>query len=1009
MDFIHFIILLFMMALNIASYNSRGLGAGRMDYIKKLSMSHDLIFIQEHWQLEENLNIFHKEIPSLTCHGISAMDSSQLLTGRPHGGCAILWNSSLAGKIDKINTSSHRICAVTYTTKDTKVLFVSVYMPTDTENDKSNVNIYNEVLAETSALLIETGCDRTIFGGDYNTDFARLASLHTPRLCEFMRNESIIEPSSEIDYTYFKDMDDGHKIRSWLDHFFVSDNMKNDVLSYGVLHHGDNLSDHCAIYLSIDLSVEHISSTETTQSGNRDQWDKATSDQIRKYEDKVSSLLDKVHIPLEAINCPDRHCKDHKKHVDAFMNGIFDAVQSASKCSIPQSKSGGSKPVPGWNDHVRALRDESLFWHEIWHQCGEPHVGVVAQLHRSTRAKYHQIQKDIANQKKDISASKMADSLLSNKSRDLWTEVKKINNSTKSVPSQVDGKSTDSDIASVFAENYEQVYNSVSYDSQEMHNLQSTIESKIHSECCKGTCGCNHSVSTERVVEAVKLLKRGKSDGILYTDHLINGGLKLHTFISLLFTAMTRHGYCPPTLLASTIIPIPKNMRKSLNDSGNYRGIALNSPFSKLFEMTILCAHRDILSTSDLQFGYKKKLSTVSCTFVADEVIEHYLNGGANVHVMLLDASKAFDCVNYITLFNQLIDKGLCPTVIRIVLALHMFQSVCVRWNSEVSESFSVTNGVKQGGILSPVLFSVYTDSLLEELKKSGVGCHLYYTFAGALAYADDIILLCPTKSSLLHMLKIASDCAEKLSLKFNASKSQYIIFSNRNDNRNNSNNFIIFSGTKVESIDKGLHLGNIISMNSRVDSVRSAIHDLYHRTNVLLSRFSYCTPDTRYKLFKSYCVIAYGCPLWDHSHSIVNEFYTAWRKCVRRVWGLSNMTHCALLPGICMDRSIEHQMLSRSINFIKNSYSSENLLVKNAILCAMKGSNSAVSRTIAVICDKFNVNRINIANGSFYIPYINWSTSVTGAIRDFSQSVHAARGPDRQILNEILVHLCTF
>ena len=57
---------------------------------------------------------------------------------------------------------------------------------------------------------------------------------------------------------------------------------------------------------------------------------------------------------------------------------------------------------------------------------------------------------------------------------------------------------------------------------------------------------------------------------------------------------------------------------------------------------------------------------------------------------------------------------------------------------------FHVSNGVRQGGVLSPMLFAVYIDSLLEMLEASGVGCYSGGCFVGAVCYADDIVLLAP-------------------------------------------------------------------------------------------------------------------------------------------------------------------------------------------------------------------------------------------------------------------------
>ena len=67
----------------------------------------------------------------------------------------------------------------------------------------------------------------------------------------------------------------------------------------------------------------------------------------------------------------------------------------------------------------------------------------------------------------------------------------------------------------------------------------------------------------------------------------------------------------------------------------------------------------------------------------------------------MLDASKAFDRVNLLTLFNKLYHKGLCPFYLRLLMILYKEQKMRVRWNTTVGEIFTVSNGVKQGGVLS--------------------------------------------------------------------------------------------------------------------------------------------------------------------------------------------------------------------------------------------------------------------------------------------------------------------
>ena len=62
-----------------------------------------------------------------------------------------------------------------------------------------------------------------------------------------------------------------------------------------------------------------------------------------------------------------------------------------------------------------------------------------------------------------------------------------------------------------------------------------------------------------------------------------------------------------------------------------------------------------------------------------------------------------------------------------------------------VTDSVNMSNGVKQGSVLSPIIFTFYLDELLLRLRESRMGCHIGNVFCGAISYADDIILLAPS------------------------------------------------------------------------------------------------------------------------------------------------------------------------------------------------------------------------------------------------------------------------
>ena len=86
-----------------------------------------------------------------------------------------------------------------------------------------------------------------------------------------------------------------------------------------------------------------------------------------------------------------------------------------------------------------------------------------------------------------------------------------------------------------------------------------------------------------------------------------------------------------------------------------------------------------------------------------------------------------------------------------------------------------MSNDVRQGGVLSPFLFAVYLDSLLNELSLSGVGCCWCWMFAGVFCFADDIVSLAPCASALRKMLSICSSYTSSHGLTFNTEKTQLI------------------------------------------------------------------------------------------------------------------------------------------------------------------------------------------------------------------------------------------
>jgi hypothetical protein len=190
-----------------------------------------------------------------------------------------------------------------------------------------------------------------------------------------------------------------------------------------------------------------------------------------------------------------------------------------------------------------------------------------------------------------------------------------------------------------------------------------------------------------------------------------------------------------------------------------------------------------------------------------------------------------------------------------------------IAWGGFLTDYFSAVNGVEQGAVLSPVLFCVYLDNLLIALSKAGVGCFIGPTFVGALAYADDIVLIAPTATAMRKLLALCDSYARDYCISFNAHKTKCMIvtpnkrrsFSSRLD----SCGFRI-DNKPIEFVSSFSHLGHLItsSLSDDEDIVKRR-GEFIGQVNNVICYFRKLSSSVRYKLFRSYCTSFYGCELW--------------------------------------------------------------------------------------------------------------------------------------------------
>ena len=949
--------------LSIVSYNSRGLSDNRQSVIKELLSINDIVFIQEHWLYNDQLHHLYNISDSHMCHASSGMEMDVIHQGRPYGGCAIFWKKNLCKNVEMLKSYNNRIVGVKLHYEDASLLLLNVYMPCNRGNDSHE---FIDTLDAISNILREYDSDLVLFGGDFNTDFNR-KSIQTDTLRKFIDDFSFYNCFNKYkhstDYTY---INRATGATSHIDHLFVTHNLIDCIECINIDHRGDNFSDHDPLQVKIKIPISRLQ-YKKKQSNKKTKWNRASESQIDNYSSILDNFLKLIEIPFDAVHCMNLkcNCKKHLNDIDRYCNDIVKACLEASNITIPVSKSFTSvKAKPGWNEHCESLRQSSIFWHHIWLECGRPHNGQIANVMRNARARYHYAVRWLKRNENQLRNEKLASDLINNRTRDYWSEIKAIKGNNRCVPLSMDNEYSDSNIADIFANKYEKLYNSIGFDNNDMDLLKDIIDSKIdNSELNLSSC----NISVNDVDIAVKSLNKGKSDGAsdLTSDHIINGCKSLNVHISMLLSSMLKHGASPNILRTACMIPIPKNKKGNLCDSNNYRAIALISCISKIFDLIILNKYNKNMATSDMQFGFKDGCSTNTCTFVMKETISYYVNNGSHVYAAFLDATKAFDRINYCRLFKLLLKREIPPCIIRLIMTMYTNQQMFVKWNDSISKFFDVSNGVKQGGVLSPILFCIYVDELLCELRKSGYGCYIGNTYCGCLGYADDITLLSPSVAGLQKLLNICENFASKNDIQFNESKSKVMVFCNKIQNNIMPNLYL--NDRILEFVKKFVHLGHIITTDiNDEDDIKSQRGKFVGKANAIISDFKGVNSVLKHNVLKTYCYSFYGSQLWDLQNKVIETLCVSWRRACKKAMCLPQRTHTRLLSLVCDNVPLLLILYKRFIKFYKSCHSSNNAIVSFISQNCLYVSKSSTSNNLKHLHYLFSIPYEEMINKSF-------------------------------------------
>lgn len=849
----------------------------------------------------------------------SSIPTDFLEHGRGYGGTCIIYRSNL--KCTEIVSNSVHFTAATLSSESGDVLLVSVYLPCY-YNQQSQTD-FLAALSEIQALVENRPEHHVIIGGDWNYDATKaLAHMQSrtrsvSEFCERLNLDAIDSNfSHQIPFT-FRTVNG----KSWVDHFFCSESLSSQAENCFAVERGYELSDHIPLQSSWSILPSCIASVSTQpQFQKKVAWYKCTPEDLVKFQNHISAHLEQPHTLLTTCSCTTSSVhQDCKNVITQSFDSLSAAIKSAATATLPHTKPPrNQKGLLGWSPALQKAKSDSIFWSSLWHFADCPRRGVLHDTYRHVKHVYKSLTKQLKRDQGEIRRAKMAEQMARDPtSRNLCDELKRLKGSVTS-SRVVDGQTTEESISNAFAANYSQLYNS-------QPSTPTTVQPPPNRPLP------NFKISPAQIKHAISQLKRNKTDqNQISSNHVIHAEPVISTFLAILVTASIRHPYLPEKIRNSTLCPIPKK-GKPLHLSPSYRAIALSSAWSKVIEIASLFITKPQLKTSNFQFAYKEGHSTTMCTHVVKSTIELYTWNQTPVYAVLLDMSKAFDLVRFDRLFDFTL-RDFPPTIKRFFHYWYSEQKLSVRWGQAESEQFGVSNGTKQGGIISPHFYAKYMDPLFDRLAKCNAGCVVNGLYVGALGYADDTILLAPTIPALQKMLNICEEFGVDSGLVYNPDKCQLIKFPAIGRPTTHTTGVVTFCGRQLDWTTSVDHLGHKLTSDLSDDAdVRKAVISLNVTSHTINSCFKWASPFTRMKLLLIFAISFYGSLLWKAI--AVRPLQVAWNNAIRTAFGMPRTAHTAIAHIVGGTEDAGNIIAKRYKKFARTCLTSKNTIVRTVTM----------------------------------------------------------------------------
>lgn len=394
--------------------------------------------------------------------------------------------------------------------------------------------------------------------------------------------------------------------------------------------------------------------------------------------------------------------------------------------------------------------------------------------------------------------------------------------------------------------------------------------------------------SVREIEEAILSMKDNKAPGI---DQITSEMLKSDSKLSAktlypVFKNIWENEVFPEDWMQGILVKVPK--KGNLSECDNWRGIMLLCCPVKVFCRVLLNRIDKKINDTlrEAQAGFRPGRSCVDHINTLRIIIEQVVELQNTLHLVFVDFKKAFDMLLHHNIWNAMKRKGIPEKLINLVKAQYTSFICRVLHKGNLSDPILCRSGVRQGCILSPLLFLLVLDEILTTLdgNKTGIQWSLRSNdHLEDLDFADDIALLSTKRSAMQTKLTTLKTNAQKVGLNINISKTKSMQVGAQTPTS------FVLDGLPIERVEKFTYLGSQITtdggaredVKTRIRKAQCAfgqLQNIWNSKNLSLK--------TKIRIFNSNVksVLLYGCETWLVAEEVTRKLQVFVNRCLRRI-----------------------------------------------------------------------------------------------------------------------------